>query len=416
MAAFGRVLPLFAAAPLFVALGACPSDDETETEDEETEEADRAEDEGAGEPSEDDERTVRFEGPVPDLDDSSAFAVFPADSEAVIGLSLEAIRESALWQEFRDEIARDLEGHDEFEVLRSACPVGDLEDIAVAIPSEDTSRVTVRARGVSKTDWQACLQVIAAVRGERLEFRREGDLIGYDVDYNGADDELSIDLDDDGVRIEGGDTTIVADDLHLDYEGTELRIEDGEVYVDGEALREPEALETSAEDTDRAFWTAWLDERTVLFSGTGPRDWLKTRADGKDGLGAGDELVEIATERVDREGLWFALYPGAGTPLASELDLEDGGARGGHGTLALDEGLSLDVRFDYPSEEVAAEERQELKEALAMLDALAEAHVEELGHVVDAAEISVDGAELALSLALSEDEINELLDALADFA
>jgi hypothetical protein len=214
----------------------------------------------------------------------TGFAVFPGDSQFVIGVNLASARSSGLWAKYKDKVEENLAK--EFAELREACgidPIGQVQTIIAAgkppAGGAGDPEAVVVLKGLQRATLKTCGEKMAAKEGKKLTVTEEGNLANYVVD-------------------------------------------------------------------DKNIWAAWLDDSTVVVAPEKDKTYVSARAAGEGGLADGSPVMALLKSVDTSAAVYFAadtaaMGPGAAMMqgakgLFGSLKLTDG--------LAIDAG----VRFDTP--------------------------------------------------------------------
>lgn len=212
----------------------------------------------------------------------TGFAVFPGDSQFVVGINLASARSSGLWAKYKDRVEKELA--EEFAELRTACgldPIAQVQTIiAAGKPPAGAGEpdAVVVVKGLQRSALKSCGEKMAAKEGKKLTVTEEGNLANYVVD-------------------------------------------------------------------DKNIWAAWLDDTTVVVAPEKDKAYVTARAAGEGGLADGSELMALLKSVDTSAAVYFvadtaamgpgsSMMPGAKGVFGS-LKLTDG--------LALDAGLRFDT-------------------------------------------------------------------------
>lgn len=214
----------------------------------------------------------------------TGFAVFPGDSQFVVGINLASARSSGLWAKYKDKVEAQMAK--EFAELREACgidPIGQVQTIIAAgkPPAGGSGEpdAVVVMKGLQRSALKTCGEKMAAKEGKKLTVTEEGNLANYVVD-------------------------------------------------------------------DKSIWAAWLDDSTVVIAPEKDKAYVSARAAGESGLAEGSQVMALLKSVDTSAAIYFAVDTAALGPQAAmmqgakgvfgSLKLTDG--------LAIDAGL----RFDSP--------------------------------------------------------------------
>jgi hypothetical protein len=114
----------------------------------------------------------------------TGFAVFPADSTAIIGVNVASARSSGLWNKYKGQIEQAIGG--ELAELRAACgidPIAQAQTIIVGGKPQSNELVVV-VKGFERAALKSCGEKMAAKEGEKLTITDEGNLSKYEMDGN----------------------------------------------------------------------------------------------------------------------------------------------------------------------------------------------------------------------------------------
>jgi hypothetical protein len=274
---------------------------------------------------------------------TSPYGVFAADADTLVHVSVSSLVSSPLWLQYGERMLRAVEANTVLDDLDSACGV----DPLAAIES-----ITFGGH--------------AAERGEAVAI------------------------------IYGPSRSLVEGCLERVVEEQDGAREDGTL------ARYAFAGET--------FWLGWLDEQSAVvgFADTVDPDALARRLQGEPGLAHDAEVVSLLESRVDAgAAVRVALLPLPGSELERQIaqaGLEIGAI---YGSVNATEVLDLDLGLELPSDEYAAQTRDELAGMLPLLSAGQEA----LAAIVGKLELAARGAHLVASVSLTDDDLQALVQA-----
>jgi hypothetical protein len=236
------------------------------------------------------DRGTRASGEMPS---GVSYANFPADAEMLFGVSFASVRDSAIWNKYRDTLVSNLDDDGDFEDFQEACgfdPFTKLETVMFGgTTAED--RLVVVVHGFSRDEIRTCGEGMAAKKEEEFTATDEGQFSHYKV----GDEELWVAW--------VGDRTM---------------------------LTGPRA------ETDKA--------------------WLEARVAGKDGLAADSGLAQLVESSVDRgAGVWFGMIPSDDSPLGAGMAMTGSQPEAMYGWVAPSDGLAITAGVRFPSAEQAAE-------------------------------------------------------------
>jgi hypothetical protein len=162
---------------------------------------------------------------------------------------------------------------------------------------------------------------------------------------------------------------------------------------------------------EEELWVAWLDDRTLM---TGPRaetdkEWLASRASGENGLAADSELASLV-EGLDRAaGVWFGMIPADDSPMGGGMAMAGGPQPEAiYGSVAPSDGVSISTGVRFSSADEANEVLTQAQQMLQMVKLQAG----DLGKFIDKAEMSTEDADMLVRIALSEQDLTELVDSM----
>ena len=211
----------------------------------------------------------------------TGFAVFPGDSQFVVGVNLASARSSGLWAKYKDKVEAQMAS--EFAELREACgidPIGQVQTIIAAGKQGGGGEpdAVVVMKGLQRASLKTCGEKMAAKEGKKLTVTEEGNLANYVVD-------------------------------------------------------------------DKNIWAAWLDDSTVVIAPEKDKAYVSARAAGEGGLAEGSAVMALLKSVDTSAAIYFAADTAMMGPQAAmmqgakgifgSLKLTDG--------LALDAGLRFDT-------------------------------------------------------------------------
>ncbi len=211
----------------------------------------------------------------------TGFAVFPGDSQFVVGINLASARSSGLWAKYKDKVEAQMAK--EFAELREACgidPIGQVQTIIAAGKQGGGGEpdAVVVMKGLQRGSLKTCGEKMAAKEGKKLTVTEEGNLANYVVD-------------------------------------------------------------------DKNIWAAWLDDSTVVIAPEKDKAYVSARAAGEGGLAEGSPVMALLKSVDTSAAIYFAADTAMMGPQAAmmqgakgifgSLKLTDG--------LALDAGLRFDT-------------------------------------------------------------------------
>ena len=112
----------------------------------------------------------------------TGFAVFPADSTAIIGVNVASARSSGLWNKYKGQIEQAVGS--ELAELRTACgidPIAQAQTIIIGGKPQSNELVVV-VKGFERSSLKSCGEKMAAKEGEKLTITDEGNLSKYEMD------------------------------------------------------------------------------------------------------------------------------------------------------------------------------------------------------------------------------------------
>jgi hypothetical protein len=118
-------------------------------------------------------------GPVPA---QTGFAVFPASSKVVFGVSLNSARSSALWGTYKDQIEAAMTKElAEFKTTCGFDPFSQMQTVVVG-GDPDGKEIVVVAKGLQRDQIKSCGEKMATQKGKKFVVTDEGNLVQYEVD------------------------------------------------------------------------------------------------------------------------------------------------------------------------------------------------------------------------------------------
>jgi hypothetical protein len=118
-------------------------------------------------------------GPVPA---QTGFAVFPASSKMIFGVSLTSARSSALWGMYKDQVEAAMTK--EFAEFKTNCgfdPFSQLQTVVVG-GDPDAKELVIVAKGIQREQIKTCGQKMASQKGKKFVVTDEGNLAQYEID------------------------------------------------------------------------------------------------------------------------------------------------------------------------------------------------------------------------------------------
>jgi hypothetical protein len=111
----------------------------------------------------------------------TGFAIFPADSQLLVGVNFSALRASPMWAKSKDQVEAGLPP--ELKELRASCgidPIAELETVIFAGKPQAEEAVLV-VKGLKRASVKACADKLAA-KGEKVAITEEGNLASFNFD------------------------------------------------------------------------------------------------------------------------------------------------------------------------------------------------------------------------------------------
>ncbi len=212
----------------------------------------------------------------------TGFAVFPGDSQFVVGINLASARSSGLWAKYKDKVEQQMAT--EFAELRTACGIDPIAQVQTIIAAGKPPAgggepdAVVVMKGLQRGALKTCGEKMAAKEGKKLTVTEEGNLANYVVD-------------------------------------------------------------------DKNIWAAWLDDSTVVIAPEKDKAYVSARAAGEGGLAEGSAVMALLKSVDTSAAVYFAADTAMMGPQAAmmqgakgifgSLKLTDG--------LAIDAGLRFDT-------------------------------------------------------------------------
>jgi hypothetical protein len=212
----------------------------------------------------------------------TGFAVFPGDSQFVVGVNLASARSSGLWAKYKDKVEQQMA--EEFAELRTACGIDPIAQVQTIIAAGKPPAgggepdAVVVMKGLQRGALKSCGEKMAAKEGKKLTVTEEGNLANYVVD-------------------------------------------------------------------DKNIWAAWLDDTTVVIAPEKDKAYVSARAAGEAGLADGSPVMALLKSVDTSAAIYFAADTAMMGPQAAmmqgakgifgSLKLTDG--------LAIDAGLRFDT-------------------------------------------------------------------------
>ena len=128
------------------------------------------------------------EEPAAAEDAAVSLSAFPAESEFIFGLNVEAVLESALWADHGDAFIQAVFEDEELGEVLEVCgsDFGEVRSIAIGGPTDDDDRIIFVIEGLSRDSLASCVRGMAEVDDAVLEVSGEGDLLHYAWDGEGV--------------------------------------------------------------------------------------------------------------------------------------------------------------------------------------------------------------------------------------
>ena len=212
----------------------------------------------------------------------TGFAVFPGDSQFVVGVNLASARSSGLWAKYKDKVEQQMA--EEFAELRTACGIDPIAQVQTIIAAGKPPAgggepdAVVVMKGLQRSALKSCGEKMAAKEGKKFTVTEEGNLANYVVD-------------------------------------------------------------------DKNIWAAWLDDTTVVIAPEKDKAYVSARAAGEAGLADGSPVMALLKSVDTSAAIYFAADTAMMGPQAAmmqgakgifgSLKLTDG--------LAIDAGLRFDT-------------------------------------------------------------------------
>lgn len=224
---------------------------------------------------------------------TTAWGVFPKDTDVVVGINGDKLRESKLWQQFSPMIAE--KAKEELGDLKDSCGIDALTAINAVVIGANTKDsenavIVVKTNGLKRADLNKCAQTMATKKSETLEITDDGKLGAY-----------------------------------KDKEG-------------------------------KTMWVGWLDDTSAVISPKAEdnKDYMTDRLAGKDSLSDNKDIMDLLNNVDTKATLWFAIKSEmlSQSPAAA-MGMKPTAV---FGSLLLTAGLKLDmgVRFGTADEAKAA--------------------------------------------------------------
>lgn len=115
----------------------------------------------------------------------AGFALFPADSQLLIGVNFGALRSSPMWAKSKDQVEAGLPP--EFKELRAECgidPISELETVIFAGKPQQEENVIV-VKGLKRASIKACADKLAA-KGEKISITDDGKFSSFQIEGDTA--------------------------------------------------------------------------------------------------------------------------------------------------------------------------------------------------------------------------------------
>ena len=112
---------------------------------------------------------------------ATGFAVFPGDSQLLVGINFGALRSSPMWTKSKDQVEAGLPP--ELKQLKAECgfdPVSELQTVIFAGSPQKEDGVLV-VKGLKRATVKGCIDKIAA-KGEKVSATEEGNITSFNFD------------------------------------------------------------------------------------------------------------------------------------------------------------------------------------------------------------------------------------------
>jgi hypothetical protein len=150
---------------------------------------------------------------------------------------------------------------------------------------------------------------------------------------------------------------------------------------------------------------AWINADTmVLVPGQINKEYLQARIDGKDGLNGNADFGVPAAKANQAAPIWFAGQFGESSKAAKGMGAMGSQPKAVYGSLGFQAGFQLAVGVTFADEKAAAATVAQVKPQLGM----AKGFLGPAGSLVDKVEMGNEGADMKVSLSLTEAEVEQL--------
>ncbi|HUS66017.1 MAG TPA: hypothetical protein VMZ28_15800, partial [Kofleriaceae bacterium] len=112
---------------------------------------------------------------------ATGFAVFPGDSQLLVGVNFGALRASPMWAKSKDQVEAGLPP--ELKALKAECgfdPVSELQTVIFAGSPQKEEAVLV-VKGLKRATIKTCIDKMAA-KGEKVSVTEEGNIASFNFD------------------------------------------------------------------------------------------------------------------------------------------------------------------------------------------------------------------------------------------
>ncbi len=278
------------------------------------------------------------------------YGAFPADAEFLVGVSLASVRDSELWEAHRSE------------VLHGAGLGSSLAAVTDACGFDPLSEVDDVVIGGNSEPGGEFVFVVQGITREQVKACVDG-----------------------AAQVQG-------DGYSVEDEGDLAR------YVLG----------------GTELWAGWLGETTVALAPqeTSSKQNVERRVEGQGGLGDTGGLAALIDQRIDRDkGLWLGLIPSDTSEIGRGLaGAADSTPRSIYGTVDASGVLDVDMGIEFAT----AGEAEELREGVEQMLQIFKLQGGDLATLLGGLELSTENEHLAAQVSLTADEVDTLLDAVAD--
>lgn len=160
-----------------------------------------------------------------------------------------------------------------------------------------------------------------------------------------------------------------------------------------------------SEDADENMTIAWPGGNTmIMVPGQGNKEFLQDRMDGKDGLKGNAAFVASAAKAKQSAPIWFAAAFKSGSPVAQGMGAMGQTPTGLYGSVGLTKGLDFDMGVSFADAAAATATLNMAKPFLGM----AKSQLGSNADLVDKLKMETAGADLVLSISLSEADLEKL--------